>query len=200
MSSGKTLTARDRIMKVAEDLFYREGVRAVGIDRIIEESGVAKMSLYRSFASKDELVATYLKERSERHWRWWDTVMALHPGQPEQQLHDLFEAVAERVNSPGFRGCAFANAATEFPEEGSRARAVALAHKAARHERIVTLCEGAGAENPSVLADQLSVLLEGTYAIAGCLGGRNVADSAAKAAAILIAAAIRRDSAALASA
>ena len=71
-------SARERILETADDLFYREGIHAVGIDTIIEKSGVAKMSLYRNFASKDDLVAAYLEARSQRYWQWWDGVMA-HP-------------------------------------------------------------------------------------------------------------------------
>src|SRR5580658_7461844 len=77
MTSQKS--ARERILETADDLFYHEGIHAVGIDTIIEKSGVAKMSLYRSFASKDELVAAYLEARGQRYWQWWDGVMALNP-------------------------------------------------------------------------------------------------------------------------
>src|ERR1700722_18416257 len=115
-------SARERILETAEDLFYREGIHAVGIDTIIDKSGVAKMSLYRSFASKDDLVAAYLEARSQRYWQWWDGVMAQNPGDPRRQLRDLFEAIAVRVRRPGFRGCAFVKAATEFPGGGSEAR------------------------------------------------------------------------------
>src|SRR5437868_15517548 len=97
-------SARERILETAEALFYREGTRAVGIDTIIEKSGVAKMSLYRSFSSKDDLVAAYLEMRSARYWKWFEGVMARHPDDPRRQLHDLFVALAERVRQPSFRG------------------------------------------------------------------------------------------------
>src|SRR5580698_4050104 len=109
-------SARERILETADDLFYREGIHAVGIDTIIENSGVAKMSLYRSFASKDALVAAYLEARGQRYWQWWDGVMARHASQPRLQLRDLFEAIAVRTRAPEFRGCAFLKAASEFPE------------------------------------------------------------------------------------
>src|ERR1700678_3258297 len=118
-------SARERILEIADDLFYREGIHAVGIDTIIEKSGVAKMSLYRSFASKDDLVAAYLEARGRRYWQWWDGVMARNANGPRRQLRDLFEAIAVRTRQPQFRGCAFMKAVTEFPEEGCRARAVA---------------------------------------------------------------------------
>src|SRR6267154_63476 len=93
-------SARERILETAEDLFSREGIRAVGIDAIIEKSGVAKMSLYRSFASKDDLIAAYLEARSRRYWQWWDGVMARNSNQPRRQLRDLFEAIVVRTRRP----------------------------------------------------------------------------------------------------
>ena len=183
-------SARERILETAEDLFYREGIHAVGIDTIIEKSGVAKMSLYRSFASKDDLVAAYLEARGRRYWQWWDGVMALHPGQPRLQLPDLFEAIAVRARQPAFRGCAFLKAAAEFPEEGSRARVVALAHKKEMRRRLLKLCRAIGARQPKVLTSQLLMLIEGAYSTAGILGKRDAVNATAKAADALIDAAI----------
>ena len=175
-------SARERILETAEDLFYRLGIHAVGIDTIIEKSGVAKMSLYRNFASKDELVAAYLEARSRRYWQWWDGVMALNPGQPRRQLHDLFEAIAVRARRPEFRGCAFVKAVAELPEEGSRARVVALAHKKELRKRLLKLCRAIGALQPDVLSNQLQMLIEGAYSTAGILGNRDAVNATAKAA------------------
>ncbi len=193
MSSEKTKTARDRILEVAEDLFYREGIRAVGIDTIIEKSGVAKMSLYRSFASKDELVAAYLELRSQKYWEWWDGLMAQHPGEPRQQLRDWVQGAIERSRRPGYRGCAFVNAATEFPEQVSRARAVALAHKDEMRKRLRILCESLGAAQPRVLADQLFVLIDGANSTAGILGRCDAISAIVPAAELLIDSAVQAD-------
>src|SRR5689334_24863821 len=81
-------SARQRILETATDLFYREGIRAVGIDTIIARSGVAKMSLYRNFASKDDLVVAFLEYRNEIYWQWWDHVMTAHPDDPRRQISD----------------------------------------------------------------------------------------------------------------
>jgi len=183
-------SARERILETAEDLFYREGIHAVGIDTIIEKSGVAKMSLYRNFASKDDLVAAYLEARGRRYWQWWDGVMARNAGQPRRQLPDLFEAIAVRTRRPEFRGCAFLKAAAEFPEEGSRARVVALAHKKELRKRLLKLCRTIGAHQPDVLSNQLLMLIEGAYSTAGILGKRDAVKATAKAAEALIDAAI----------
>lgn len=184
-------TARERILETAEELFYREGIRAVGIDSIIEKSGVAKMSLYRSFPSKDDLVAAYLGIRSERYWKWWDGVMAKHPDEPRRQLHDLFEALVDRVRRPEFRGCAFINAATEFPDKTSRARIVALAHKEELRRRLLELAQGVAAADPRALADQLLMLIDGIYSTVGVLERHSAIKAAARAADVLIDSAIR---------
>ncbi len=75
---------RDRIFEVACELFYRHGIRAVGVDAIASEAGTNKMSFYRSFASKDQLVAEYLREQEREGWEWWDEIMATHRGRPAQ--------------------------------------------------------------------------------------------------------------------
>src|SRR5262245_37864049 len=82
-------TARDRVLEAAEDLFYREGVRAVGIDTIIARSGVAKMSLYRNFASKDELIVAYLEERNRRFFARWDRAVGPEGANPRVRLRGL---------------------------------------------------------------------------------------------------------------
>jgi len=127
-------SARERILETASDLFYREGIRAVGIDTIIAKSGVAKMSLYRHFASKDELVVAFLEWRDQLYWHWWDGVVAAHPDRPRAQIEALF-AGHRRPHPPSraYRGCAFLNTSTEFPaaSDGQRhpAHAVSLMHK-----------------------------------------------------------------------
>jgi len=184
-------SARERILATAEELFYREGIRAVGIDTIIEQSGVAKMSLYRSFPSKDDLVAAYLERRGARYWKWWDEVTARHPDDPRRQLEDLFAAIAERVQHPKYRGCAFLNAATEFPEAGSRARTAALAHKEEMRKRLLKLCRAVGARQPRVLADQLLMVIDGTHTTAGVLGRHDAAKATGRAARTLIDASTR---------
>ena len=188
--SSMAKAARERILETADDLFYREGIHAVGIDTLIEKSGVAKMSLYRSFASKDDLVGAYLETRSQRYWQWWEGIMAQHPNDPRRQLRDLFEAVAVRARRPEFRGCALLKAAAEFPEEGCRARVVALGHKRELRKRLLKLCRIVGAHQPGVLSNQLLMLIEGAYSTAGILGKRDAVKATAKGAEALIDAAI----------
>src|SRR6202451_4034824 len=107
---------RDRIFKTACDLFYRHGIRAVGVDTIANEAGTNKMSFYRSFASKDDLVAQYLREEVREGWEWWDKTVAEHAGNPRVQLEALFDVLVTNACQEGSRGCALANAAVEITE------------------------------------------------------------------------------------
>src|SRR3984957_3319519 len=89
------LRVRDRIMKTATDLFYRQGIHAVGVEAIASEAGTNKMSFYRNFASKDELVAEYLREVEADAWGWWDETVAAHAGDPQAQVESLFDMLVE---------------------------------------------------------------------------------------------------------
>jgi AcrR family transcriptional regulator len=162
LAAGKS--ARERLLEVATELFYREGVRAVGIDTIIARSGVAKMSLYRNFPSKDDLVVAFLERRDGIYWAWWDHVMAKHPDDPRQQVDDLFASLARRVTDKNYRGCPFINTATEFPDEDHPARALCLANKMKLRQHLHDLAARLGARDPETLADQLMLLMEGAYA------------------------------------
>lgn len=186
MSSSPAPTARERILDTAEELFYQEGIRAIGIDTVIERSGVAKMSLYRNFSSKEDLIAAFLERRNEKYWRWWDGIMAKHPDSAKRQLEDLFHALPERICRPEYRGCSFLNAATEFPEADHRGRKAALAHYEELRKRLLALCRRLPATKPKELADQLLLLIEGAYTTGGILGYRDAAQSVTKAAAALI--------------
>jgi AcrR family transcriptional regulator len=179
---------RERLLAVAGDLFYRQGIRSVGVDEIVAAANVAKMSLYRSFASKDELAAAYLEERDERYWRWWDAAVGLHPGEPRRQLKALFGSLAERTTRPNWRGCPFTNAATEFPEADHPARKIAEANKRELRRRLQALADAVGARRPAALADQLVLLFEGAYTTAQTFGADGPAKAVADAADALVAA------------
>ena len=183
MQDQAAKSARTRILEAAADLFYREGIRAVGVDAVIAHSGVAKMSLYRNFAGKDELVAAFLEHRDELYWDWWDKVVARHPGDPRAQIRAIFEAVGKRTAHPDYRGCPFINTAVEFPDSGHPGRVVALANKHELRARLRALAEAAGAHDPAMLADQLLLVLEGTYVSGQTIGAEGVGQRAAAAAA-----------------
>ena len=180
-------SARERILEVATDLFYREGIRAIGVDTIVARSGVAKMSLYRSFPSKDDLVVAFLTDADWRYWAWWDRVVARH-AEPRAQLGAIFRALAKKIASPSYRGCPFVNTATEFPDPDHPGRAVALANKRALRVRFRALAAAAGARDPDRLADQLQLLMDGAYATGPLLGGADSGGALVAAAEALIAA------------
>src|SRR5260370_37512904 len=102
--------ARRRLLDVASALFYQEGIRAIGVDTIVEQSGVGKATLYRHFPTKDDLIDAYLEEEDRLWWQWFDGVIAEHEGSPREQLLAFFEASTPRLMQRGVRGCAFLNA------------------------------------------------------------------------------------------
>jgi AcrR family transcriptional regulator len=179
--------ARERLLAVASDLFYRRGIRSVGIDEIIAAADVAKMSLYRSFPSKDELAAAYLRELDRDYWRRWEAAVARHPGSPRDQLKELFRTLERWTTRPDWRGCPFTNAATEFPEPDHPARRVAEANKRELRRRLRQLVRAAGARDSQVLADQLMLLFEGAYTSPLTCGSRGPASAVADAAEAVIA-------------
>jgi AcrR family transcriptional regulator len=152
---------RDRILAAASDLFYRHGIRAVGVEAIAEAAGTNKMTLYRHFSSKDELVAEYLRQSAKAADSCWDKLETLHPGDALAQLGTWFREVADHVSDIDQRGCALANAAIELPEKTHPARRVIEEYKSAVRSRLVRLAQTAGLREPDMLADELFLLLEG---------------------------------------
>ncbi|MGE5147534.1 MAG: TetR/AcrR family transcriptional regulator [Candidatus Eiseniibacteriota bacterium] len=182
--------AADKIRRTARELFYREGIRAVGVDEIVARAGVTKPSLYRSFSSKDALAASYLSDYEGEFWRRFDSAVAAHPGDPRAQLSAFFSKLSGRATRKGYRGCGLTNAAVEYPEPGHPARQVAEAHKRELRRRLTAMAEEMGAAAPEVLADGLLLLLEGAYVSAQLFGPDGPARSVAIAADRLIAASL----------
>src|SRR5262245_16248422 len=149
---GERISPRERILAAASDLFYRCGIRAVGVDAIAEAAETNKMTLYRHFPSKDELVAEYLRRMAKESERAWEERAAAHPGGPCAQLRAWLNDMADRTASGSERGCPFANTAVEFPEKDHPARAVIEAYKTAQRERLAALSAAAGLTEPDMLA------------------------------------------------
>jgi AcrR family transcriptional regulator len=162
--AGAGVTAGDRIRDTATQLFYREGIRAVGVDAIVRHARATKPSLYRSFRSKDDLAAAYLRDWDHAFWQRFDSAAAAHPDDPRAQLRLFLRRLTQRMRSPGYRGCALSNAAIEYPEAGHPARRVAVAHKRKLRRRLRQMSVAMGARQPRLLADGLALLLEGAYA------------------------------------
>jgi AcrR family transcriptional regulator len=188
ISERPKLRVRDRIMQTASDLFYCRGIRAVGVDTIASEAGTNKMSFYRSFASKDELVAEYLRAEEREGWLWWDETVAEHAGNPRAQLEALFDVLVTNACQEGSRGCALANAAVEITEPDHPARPIVEQYKAEMRRRFRQLAHEMGAREPDSLGDALMLLWEGSYLTLLTLGRHGPVEGAAKAARALIAA------------
>src|SRR5450432_3414537 len=161
---------RERILAVAADLFYRHGIRAVGVEEIAEAAGTNKMTLYRHFASKDELVAECLRQFARQADALWDELEAAHPDDPRADLKAWLEAMTKRIVAAGDCGCALANVAIELREKDHPARKVIEAVKGAQRDRLVRLCRAAKLDEPEFLADELFLLLEGARVSAQSVG------------------------------
>ena len=182
--------AQEHLLNAAGELFYQEGVRAVGVDAIVERAGVNKMSLYRQFSSKDDLVLGYLARQDTRFFDYVEKSFAQHPGEPARQLLQYFEDLVVRASAEDYRGCPFVNVAVEFPDALHAARKFVTGNKARLMERITELAVAAGADDPEALANGLGLLIEGVYAASQTYGpGCGPIRAAPRVAAQLIAAA-----------
>jgi AcrR family transcriptional regulator len=170
------ISPRERILAAASDLFYRHGIRAVGVEAIAEAAQTNKMTLYRHFSSKDELVAEYLRREVERANKNWERREAEHPGDPLGQLRAWQKDMATHVASGDERGCPLANAAVELPEKDHPARRVIEDYKASVRERLAQLCAAAGLAEPELLADELFLLLEGALVTAQSIGPQGMGE------------------------
>jgi AcrR family transcriptional regulator len=154
---------RDRILATASDLFYHHGIRAVGVDLVVEKAGVAKTSLYRHFGTKDDLVVAFLQRMDEEFWKTWDEVSQQHPDDGRAELKAQLEWIGERVNQPDYRGCPQLNIAAEYPELGHPARKFAKEHKREMRRRLKNIAEKLKSADPDQLAGQLAVLINGAF-------------------------------------
>ncbi|WP_310632558.1 TetR/AcrR family transcriptional regulator [Paraburkholderia sp.] len=162
--------AQEHLLAAADELFYREGVRAVGVEAVVERAGVNKMSLYRQFSSKDDLVVAYLKRCDVRFFERFEASVAKHPGEPAKQLMQAFEDLAARASAPDYRGCPFVNVAAEFPDPAHPARHSVADNKTRLMARLTELAQAAGAANAASLANELALLVEGVYAASQTYG------------------------------
>ena len=158
--------ARDRIVAVATRLFYKRGIRNVGVDLVIAESGVAKTTLYKHFRSKDALIAECLHRLDDRYFRWFESEVEAKTDDPHGRLAALFEVLDDWFQRPDFRGCAFINASLEINRPGHPVRESALAHLRALEELVHQLLIEAGVDDADLTA-QVVLLVDGAYAVGG---------------------------------
>jgi AcrR family transcriptional regulator len=153
---------RERIISTARELFRKHGIRGIGVDAIAEAADTNKMTLYRHFGSKDELVVACLREVGRDAEKIWYEFESAHPDDPLAQLHAWLRLGAACAGDDS-RGCDIANAAVELAESDHPAREVIEEFKTAQRDRLARLCRDAGIAKADLLADTLSLLLEGAH-------------------------------------
>jgi AcrR family transcriptional regulator len=181
----KEVTPKDSVFRTASRLFYQKGYRAVGVDTLAAEAGIGKMTLYRHYPSKDDLIVAYLKDSDALFWNGFEQITEDAPT-ARGKLLAFFESLQQYVTTPASYGCPFLNVATEYPEPDYPGHQVAIEHKQSVRARFRQLAEEAGAKRPDVLADQLFLLMDGAYMASRMFGSENPAAHLAEAARILI--------------
>jgi len=185
--------AAERILKTARELFYKEGIRAVGVDTIASEAGVTKPTLYRCFNSKDELAAAYVRVYDAEFWARFEEAGQGCADDPRRQLRNYLTGLGQKATSAGYRGCGLSNAAVEYPEKDNPARLVAEGGKQLLRERLEAMAERMGAASPALLADGLVLLIEGAFISGQIFHEGGPAGSVAAIADMLIEASLKRE-------
>ena len=179
---------RERILDTAYELFSRHGTRAVGVDRIIAEAGTAKMTLYRNFASKEELIVAFLARREERWTRGWlQAEVERRADTPQGRLLAIFDVFGEWFALEDFEGCSFINVMLELTDREDPARVASVRHLSVIREFLAGLAEAAGVADPEAFARQWHILMKGSI-VAAAEGDAQAAARAQELGALLLAA------------
>ncbi len=178
--------ARQRIVETAERLFYAEGVRSVGIDRIIAEAEVAKMTLYNHFSSKDDLILAVLQFREVKFGGMFEKWMERHVKKGTDRFEAFFAALKDWFDSPGFRGCAFINAVVELADARHAASQFSAEHKERFHEMLKEIITETGGKKAASAAPAIALMVEGAIVTAVMEQTSDPADVAKDAALVLV--------------
>ena len=184
-------TKRDQLIDTALALFSRDGFQRTGIDRILAESGIAKMTLYNHFKSKDELILAVLRRRDETFRNWFMREVERCAGSPRECLLAAFDVLEEWFRGGNYGGCMFINATAEFGGHTDSIRGSCAEHKKLVLDYLTDLATKAGASDPEELAFSLNLLAEGAIVTAQVLGMPEAAQRARKAAEVLVSAALK---------
>ena len=185
-SQQEATSGRERVLNTAYHLFSRYGTRAVGVDRIIAESGVAKMTLYRNFASKDDLIIAFLDRREELWTRaWLQSEVERRAATPAGRLLAIFDTFGDWFAVDGFEGCSFINVMLELPEAGHPVRAAAVRHLAEIRAFLSRLAAEARIADPDAFARQWHILMKGSI-VAAAEGDTQAAARARELGALLL--------------
>lgn len=183
---------REQLVDSAAEIFCRDGFNATGIDKVLREAGVAKMTLYHHFRSKNDLILAALRRKDERFRNWLVRTVEGNTNDPRLRLLAVFDALEQWFSAPDFHGCMFINAAAEFGDLADPIHASAAEHKRLVRNYLETLAEDAGAKKPRQLAQQINLLVEGAVVTAHVSGDPSAAKTARAAAEVLIEAALVR--------
>jgi AcrR family transcriptional regulator len=175
-SRRSTVPVRARILVAAGDLFHKQGIRGVGVEAIAEAAQTNKMTLYRHFDSKDELITEWVRGIVAHKEEDWKDLDAKHRGDPEGQLQDWSRRTAAQLRAMEERGSALGNAFAELPDPNHPARRVMKEHKLRAHKRVVRLCKAAGFQDPALSADLFSMMLEGAHSCGQSVGMRQIGE------------------------
>jgi len=159
LPTGRGIATRERLLDAAAERFYSQGIRATSADRIIDDVGVTKVTFYRHFRTKNDLVVAYLERQAAAEQAWF--LSLVRAADPRASLHELALGIGGASCRPGFRGCAFINAAAEYPEADDPVRTVVDAHRAWMRGYFADLAAEAGCAAPATVADQLMLLRDG---------------------------------------
>lgn len=181
----KPTDTREKILTTAEQLIYRNGIHATGMDLLVKTSGVARKSIYRYFPTKDDVAAAALNERDEC-WMHWFRTESDKGDTPQDRILNMFTVLRGWFESEGFRGCAFINTAGEIGNPADPIRQIAKRHKQKLLDYTLELTEQLNIEQPAVLARQLLILMEGAITMSYVMGDASAADSARDVAQLLL--------------
>ncbi|MGJ0193776.1 TetR/AcrR family transcriptional regulator [Pantoea sp. RRHST58] len=173
----KTTNTREKILQTAEQLIYQNGIHAMGMDLLVKTSGVARKSIYRHFANKEDVASAALTERDER-WMQWFRRESDKGETPQDRILNMFTVLKGWFESDGFRGCAFINTAGEVGDPEDPVRRIAKMHKQKLLDYILEVSGQLGVEEPELLASQLLILLEGAITTSYVMGDWSAADKA----------------------
>jgi len=171
-----TIPLRERILVAAGDLFHKQGIRGVGVEAIAEAAQTNKMTLYRYFASKDELITEWVRGMIAHKEEDWKDLSARYRGDPEGQLQEWSRRIAAKLRAMEERGSALGNAFAELPDPNHPARRVMQEHKLREHKRVVRLCKAAGFPDPAFSANLFTMMLEGAHSCGTCVGMRQIGE------------------------
>jgi AcrR family transcriptional regulator len=191
MNKTPTTAVQDKILQTAEQLIYQNGIHAMGMDLLVRTSGVARKSIYRYYATKDEVALHALSARDQRWMDWLRSETNKAPT-AQARILGMFSVLKSWFESEGFRGCAFINTAGEIGDPADPVRQLAKAHKQKLLEYSLELCQQLHIEHPEILAKQLLILIDGAITLARVMGDYDTADQARDMAQLLLNSALKK--------